>query len=163
MPERLFDSWAGLLVGENDRGDDARGHGGQNIIVVHLAPFIATRRGLQAMAAIIHPAAAIPVIALDASALAPVGMGRAVIVVVTHIVLAVVVLIVVETVVAILGNGGRAGQKAKRGSSDDKAVHGVILFCAPRKSRCANMLVGGAKRGYDILTNTRSKSSTKRT
>jgi len=37
-------------------------------------------------------------------------MRRAVIVVVTHIVLAIVVLIIVETVVAVLGKGGRKAQ-----------------------------------------------------
>src|SRR6185369_2063473 len=108
-------------------------------------PFIAARRALQMIAAIVvHPLAAIPVVAVDAAALIPAAM--------IAIVMAVVVLaIIVVTVIALMLHRHRVGaaivmavvvpiavlgeslaqrryQKRQGSGGDKKAFHGGILF-----------------------------------
>src|SRR6202789_4226228 len=63
-----------LVAGGDDRSDQAGRGGGQHIVAVPFAPFVAARRGAQVIAAIVDPLAAAPVVRGHAMARAPVGV-----------------------------------------------------------------------------------------
>src|SRR3954471_9973851 len=70
-----FCSWL-VAVGHDHRGDQATGHRGQHIVVVDLAPFIAARRTLEVtVLPVMDALGAIPIVAVNAAAPAPVMMA----------------------------------------------------------------------------------------
>jgi len=70
----------------DDRSDEAAGNGGENVIAIHLAPLIATGRGVQVIVTIVNALATAPVIVTHMLALSPIVVANVVMVAVVIVV-----------------------------------------------------------------------------
>src|SRR3569832_2824498 len=113
--------------------DQASGCCGQDVAVVHPAPFIAARRGRQVIVTPVADAdAAIPIVSLDASTLVPAVMAAIVVTIVAVVIAmhhhgfgAMVVMAVIPALRESAAHG--RGQQSQGRGCNQKTLHGSLL------------------------------------